>query len=479
MQKVIEKNYLDFVYVESVLDALFILLHSFNNESSCSNKNLQNLLKSSLIENYKCQCSSSFISKIDAVFSFTIDISERNLTTYNFINIKKILDSQNQYKICNKSKCSIKKSVKADCLKIIPIYLIFKIAYKILPFNLKKYSIPLSFAIKELFLCDKNDIFNLSLIVVTDNIKYWSFYEIQKKWYGNDDKVGLEFPQIIEFINERGLIVDMIVYEKENKNPNEKNGYEEVKREIDARKSLGKKVNRGGAESGSEDMWKCENCTNENYDTHDICIKCASIRKGKSGWVCRKCKFLNPEGEARCQVCDPYIPSLYLSERTTTSLTEHICPKCKNKVKNGQHFKTCLQSSISEALKSDKIARSMFSSNEKEKNCPKCGKPNINDLCICSSNKVFLSEKTKNSRLPLKSESPIKELSQSRMSAVTKNGCACVHGNLCVMHSNEKMENKNKSGVVKSPSLGNGNLLRQLSTSPDKKTISSKTCKRN
>ncbi|OMJ86229.1 hypothetical protein SteCoe_12292 [Stentor coeruleus] len=478
LQKVIEKKYLDFSYVESVLDAISIFIHAISNESSCSNKNLQNLLKSSLIENYKCQCSSSFISKIDNIFFFTIDISEPSLTTYNFINIKKILDSQNQYKICNKSKCPLKKSIKVDCIKIAPIYLIFKITYKIPSYKLKNHSIPLSFATKELFLCDKNDSYNLSLIVITDNANYWSFFNQQKKWYGNDDKV-LEFPQIIEFINERNLIVDMIVYEKENQSSNRRSGHEEVKREMGAWKNLVKKET--GDDIGSKNMWKCEICANENYEIHDICTKCASIRKGKSGWVCGECKFLNPEGEAHCQICDPYIPSLYLSEHITTDFTDHTCPKCKNKVKNGQNCKICLQNSVNKALKSDKIARSMFSSNEKDKKCPKCGMSNINDLlCICSSNKPSLSEKNKNIiKSPLKSNSPIKEFNQSRARTSMKNGCACVHGNICVMHSNEKIESRNKKSVAKSPSLGNVNLIQQFSTSPDKKTISNKNFKRN
>lgn len=475
--QVIESNYFDSVIVESVLDALIVLVHSFSIKTdNCSNNYNHNLFKPSIIEHYKCECSSKFFILLKSdIFYFTIEVNNIDSLTYRLFNLKKIQDSQKQYKICNIQSCSLKKSIKSDFLKISPYYLIFKVIWNIAPFEIKSNSMSIELNTKDLFLCDSNEIYFLSLIVLRDKDKSWVFYYLNKCWYGNEAGEAWDFYKLIDHINEKALVLEMMVYEKnmtiKNKDEPEKSPM------MDIRENIERKGDDESLETMKEVVWECENCNTGNHNIYDICTKCESIRPGKSGWVCQICKFLNPNDEDQCQVCDPYIPNLYLKSTAIKNFTEHSCPKCKNQVINGQHCKICSENSIKEENKRNQLFKPTISSSVKHKKCNKCKQ--ISDSCSCILNKFSSSEKARNLRSSLKTESPSKEPSSSKAGSSLKTSPFLVSGSNFYMSSLEKNEIKGQNNASKTVNSGNNLPQKQLINSPYRKPAINNPYKRN
>ena len=124
------RHYTEDIIIESIVDALQVLLHSFTNKECMKDSSkILETFQVKLTECYKCRCHDDLMNTVSEGFPYiTVNIDQiEDLTESSFVKIfsKRLLSSS--YNICKKKPCRYKRSTKTYFFESSPEYIIFNI----------------------------------------------------------------------------------------------------------------------------------------------------------------------------------------------------------------------------------------------------------------------------------------------------------------------------------------------------------------
>lgn len=379
------------VVVEDTVDALQVFFHFFA-KSKCIQSKIVEHFKLNIVEIFKCTCGHEFFCNLsNSVNWMTISItSQIELSESTFFQILKKNTSNSYYKFCKDPKCLSKNSKKMYYLNSSPKFMIFRLAWNISERQIRPNSISISFFTTDVFGCEKVELYSLNLISTIFNDTRIIFYQNQSAWYSTKDDSIMNFLVLKELLSQNKYIVEALVYEKEKKTQEDYN-------ELPKYKTF-----------NVRSQWVCTKCNEKNFEDSKICTKCYQLKPGENGWVCLRCKTYNERSMNECISCDVKFSENFMKK--TIDFTASICPKCKNKVKNGTNCQICprnLYISSSIPIRGSMIIGSSIEKSKKNSLkcqtcaqplvppffCSKCFKRPIGSTCTKCSNSQFICEK--------------------------------------------------------------------------------------